>query len=625
MVVVTRDNFQEIYPRLKLEIQNATFVAIDEEMTGIQDTQARGRNSKIDTPDARYLKMVGPATRYSIIQLGIAIFTAQKSPTGESDGGWKVSVYTFYLFPDSANRDICMAPSSIDFLRKNNMDFGTWISKGVTFADESGEQWLMKKFGIVEASEEVAPQPQPSDVSTSEVTMTVEAPSNASDSTDAKVAAPEVPAVPTEATTSTNSTNSTASEAATTPAAPGAPAANAWSNQREIVLTKDSDKEYETRNMTALNAMMSDESGSLGDSYTFEYSNAYIRRYVYQYVEKHYPDSITMSKDDNNRLVAKKVSKAEKAENDILLQRERMKSYEDALGFRNVFKDLIKAKLPIVGHNCFFDFLFMMRWLDGPLAADLTTFKSRFQQLFPNVYDTKWIAASGVLGEDATFSDTVLGDLYNQMVLGQPSANSAAAAAPATADTTSSESSASSNASTNNKQPIIPIHVADGDSQVEQLHDAGYDALCTGSIFAVELMKIGGLERMQTLASQRLFMMQSLYHMDLCVDRPNGWMKFNGVIIHLSNFDASTVTADIINVFTLAGFSPNILDLVWIDGTSAFIIIDMPEESFADTFARAVLPNGWAVMLYEEYLAKKALEDEAAVEGQENKRARIES
>jgi hypothetical protein len=149
-----------------------------------------------------------------------------------------VSTYTFFLFPESASKDICLAPSSIDFLRKNNMDFGTWMSKGVTFTDQQGEEWLMKRFGLFQA---------PVVCDSSVVTTTVKI-------------------------VDTTTVDSTATvEASAAQVAPAAPQANAWSNQKEIVLTKDSDKEYEQRNMNALNAMMNDETGALGYEYTFEY------------------------------------------------------------------------------------------------------------------------------------------------------------------------------------------------------------------------------------------------------------------------------------------------------------------------------------------------------------------
>jgi hypothetical protein len=43
------------------------------------------------------------------------------------------SPMNFYVFPDRG-ADVVMSPGAIDFLRKNGLDFGKWISKGLPFA-----------------------------------------------------------------------------------------------------------------------------------------------------------------------------------------------------------------------------------------------------------------------------------------------------------------------------------------------------------------------------------------------------------------------------------------------------------------------------------------------------------
>ena len=74
------------------------------------------------------------------------------------------------------------------------------------------------------------------------------------------------------------------------------------------------------------------------------------------------------------------------------------------IGFRNVFNLLSSSKKPIVGHNCFFDLLFMIRWLDTTLPPTFEAFRCRLHTLFPSVYDTKFLAASGVVGESLEYS-----------------------------------------------------------------------------------------------------------------------------------------------------------------------------------------------------------------------------
>lgn len=53
---VTSDNFISLLPVIKEQIARAAFIAIDEEMTGIQDRL--GKISADDLPAERYAKMV---------------------------------------------------------------------------------------------------------------------------------------------------------------------------------------------------------------------------------------------------------------------------------------------------------------------------------------------------------------------------------------------------------------------------------------------------------------------------------------------------------------------------------------------------------------------------------------
>jgi hypothetical protein len=47
-----------------------------------------------------------------------------------------------------------------------------------------------------------------------------------------------------------------------------------------------------------------------------------------------------------------------------VMKRQQLKK---VLGFRAVFKDLVNSKVPLVGHNCMYDLLFMMKYLQSCL------------------------------------------------------------------------------------------------------------------------------------------------------------------------------------------------------------------------------------------------------------------
>jgi len=99
-----------------------------------------------------------------------------------------------------------ISTSAIDFLRKNNMDFNEWLTKGINYCDEKGEITAKTKY---------YPDGDGSSTATATTSTT---------------------------TTATNTTTATTTEAtATTAATTVAPSST---TKKYIVLTKDSDIEF---------------------------------------------------------------------------------------------------------------------------------------------------------------------------------------------------------------------------------------------------------------------------------------------------------------------------------------------------------------------------------------------
>lgn len=136
---VTEDNFLHILPEIQELLKKAIFVSFDEEMTGIYSKDFK--NSKIDDPETRYAKMIEIANRFSIIQFGICIFYQD---TGSES--LKCKSYNFYVFPTNKSGDIILSVSAVEFLKKNKMDFGLWLSKSIGYVDEEGDSYYYKKL-----------------------------------------------------------------------------------------------------------------------------------------------------------------------------------------------------------------------------------------------------------------------------------------------------------------------------------------------------------------------------------------------------------------------------------------------------------------------------------------------
>ena len=384
------------------------------------------------------------------------------------------------------------------------MDFGTWITKGLGYANKNGEAFLKKKYS----------EPSP-------------------------------PTAENEAI--------------------------------RITLTKDADVAFLARNTQNLETFLANDSET---EFVFDKCNPYLRKVLYQLMEFDHP-KLTVLKTRDDRLQVLKLSEVEKAERELKVIEDGKASFAAGMGFRLVFLDMIECKKPMIGHNCLFDFMFMMRWLDLPFKEGnmetLTDFKNKFNSYFPVVFDTKYLAACGI---DGAILDTSLGELYQNIVV--PAVNSSE----------------------------CKLSYASGFDQYYagggQFHNAGWDAYCTGALFCQQRVSASSMDDMKEKSGNKLFMMYSLYHMDLDPSQPNGWLKIKGTLLHLGQFASDTKNDAILAIFTAAGYQMNQLEVLWIDGTSTFVSVNTPELA-DEILSKIALPDGWSLRSYERYISDKAV------------------
>jgi hypothetical protein len=128
-------------------LPSASFIAIDEEMTGISLPPGEGSSfSKEEPPSRRYSTLKLVPERYSIIQLGVSLFEQTTSATGT---GFIEKRYKFTMFPSAdrtLTREITMNPSAIHFLNKNCMSFDAWVNQGVPFCNELNAERVAQAF-----------------------------------------------------------------------------------------------------------------------------------------------------------------------------------------------------------------------------------------------------------------------------------------------------------------------------------------------------------------------------------------------------------------------------------------------------------------------------------------------
>ena len=121
---VTKGNFDKVAEEIEALLPTAAFVAIDQEMTGISMDE-HSFYSMGDTAAKRYAKMREVASRYNIIQFGMALFhekeCASEMPAGSTN--YEAHAFNFYLFPEKG--EVNMEVSAVAFNTEHGMDWNT--------------------------------------------------------------------------------------------------------------------------------------------------------------------------------------------------------------------------------------------------------------------------------------------------------------------------------------------------------------------------------------------------------------------------------------------------------------------------------------------------------------------
>jgi poly(A)-specific ribonuclease len=548
MVNSTKSDFLEQSNDFIRHLPKASWIAIDEEMTGIQLPPGESKRlSKQDSPTDRYPTLKLVPERYSIIQFGICLFEHKSSggTTNAQDAGvFHVRRYKFTLFPPDdkdISREITLSPSSIHFLLQNNMDLNLWAQEGIPFCTEDASTRLVDKF--LKRHEEV-------------------------ENADKK--APPTP-------------------------------------RRKIVLTKDDDKDFHAKVMSSLREWLdapipgASAPDGEGVSFLLPRCNSFLRRSIYEAIDRDYPYLI-LERHNNDQIRVWRCTDEEKARrNQRLLVEGYNKLIQQKIGAQRIFLALKKAcngepiasraehvvlasdaneavadftpgklisgrKIPLVVHNGLMDLLFLMTHFHSPKLPDnWDECKQLVHSCFPVIYDTKIMATD----YSTTSGRTRLDDVYEQAIVSHPHWKSR-------------------------------VFSLDGQPQHDkQSHDAAYDAYMTGVAFCAlsyaiqDQCKIPPVEVSSDFAlwdysSEDFSFSSSLYgrnkmyfHLSpytIDFETPDSDPLGRGMS-HLStyivaNIDPSVSSRDIINCLsglTDSGNQRVNFDVIWVDDTTFLV------------------------------------------------------
>ena len=531
-------------------LPNASWIAIDEEMTGISLPPGDVKKiCKDESPADRYSTMKLVPERYAIIQLGICLFEHKSSQeTDTSDAAsFHVRRYKFTLFPPAdpnITREITLNPSSIHFLLENNMDLNLWAREGIPFCTKETAAKLAEKF--LKRQKQMGSTP----------------------------------------TTATSS-----------------PAYK----RRKVVLTKAEDKEFHARVASSLREWLDTPivgaQGAEGVSFLLPRCNSFLRRSLYESIERDYPYLVLETQSEQIRVWRLTDEERERRTQRLLVEGYK-KLIESKIGAQRIFLALSKAcsgepianiaehvilapnandalmkfspgkcisnrKIPLVVHNGLMDLLFLMTHFHSPkLPSDWDDCKRLIHSHFPVVYDTKILASDYCL-RDNTSRRTRLEDVYEQAVAEHPHWK--------------------------HRAFCLNGQV----QQDEQAHDAAYDAYMTGVAFCELSYTIQNQRKIPPVDASSKFQLW-----DYCIDEftfPRYLYGRNKLYFHLSpytidfespvsdplgrgmshestfriaNIDPSVSSRDIINSLSGLFDSRNQrvnFDVIWVDDTTFLV------------------------------------------------------
>lgn len=159
--------------------------------------------------------------------------------------------------------------------------------------------------------------------------------------------------------------------------------------RERMELSNDTDTAFCRRELERVASLQSGQSLELAAN-----PNAGVRRYLYQEIELRHPTFIT-EKLPGFRIGVRVPTHGEATKAKEHRAREREAKLARDIGARRVFlamRRACRAGTPIVGHNCWFDLLFLMQHMDAPLPETYAEWKRRAYSHFPNIYDTKVLA-----------------------------------------------------------------------------------------------------------------------------------------------------------------------------------------------------------------------------------------
>ena len=437
-MLVYNENFKEIEPIFKETCDKAKFVSFDCEMTGVT-LESKTDGTKFDTQQFRYFKQREVVKKFDLIQLGFTFYLERikknENEKEKKDFDEKLNefyverTFTFYLFKNSKlkminnnifDSEMLCHPATLKFLNENHFDLNILVSKGIhynklNYREKIKQTILKEKFLMANNSMFLSKE---NENHLKEILIEIKdflLSDNKSGKKETKIF--------------------TLKNKQTMIFLLGCNLKKLFKIDNFIVLKdKNQQNSIKIEKKAHINYDEFKKKFESSDNFNIE---------IKENTKLIYENRFNISFEPNE----------ENTENLI----------KDELGFSNLFEYLINKKIPLIGHNIYFDMMFLYDKLIDDLPEKFYDFKKEIHKHFPKIYDTKFISSKFVSfftkGEKS--NNTKLENLYKILIK-------------------------------NNFNTYIKFYADTregfglyNDMEKSLLHDAGFDSIYTGRCFVL--------------------------------------------------------------------------------------------------------------------------------------------
>ncbi|XP_042341736.1 poly(A)-specific ribonuclease PARN [Plectropomus leopardus] len=348
---VTRQNYKDSLNTVYSAIEEADFLAIDGEFSGISDgPNVSALTNGLDTPEERYTKLKKHSMDFLLFQFGLCTFKYDQTKSK-----YITKPFNFYIFPKPFNRTspdvkfICQS-SSIDFLASQGFDFNKVFCHGIPYLNQEEEAQLR------EQTEERRNQ----------------------------------------------HANGVGTPSYVSPSSSKGPAH-----------VPDEHKDFINRVIEKVEALFtnSDKTLDLEPCTGFQRKLIY-QTLNWKFPKGLHVETVETEKKERYIQVSK-VDEEERKKREQQKQEREQEELNDAVGFSRVIHAISKSGKLVVGHNMLLDVMHTIHQFYCPLPEDLQDFKEVTMCVFPRLLDTKLMASTQPFKEMIT--NTSLAELEKQL------------------------------------------------------------------------------------------------------------------------------------------------------------------------------------------------------------------